>query len=308
MPLGILKITFIMKISKKTVSVILSAALMLPAVSCANEPAGREDDGKFNIVTSFYPMQILVMNVAGGIDGVTVECMSDPNIGCIHDHVFTTDDLRKVENADVYVENGLELETFNDQLLNAYPDLTIIEAASEVTDAPEDEGEVNGHVWTSIDDYIIEIRTVSAALSEADPDHASEYEANAEEYIGKIEQLRSGYEDQIAAAEGMSVLVVDETLPSFCEWLGLDYRVVETDHEQSALSAGDIADIIDWMNDNGVTVIFVSSESDTGIADSIASEIGGSIFEFDTCMTGEVYADAYLDQMVNNLELLQYLG
>ena len=130
---------------------------MLPAVSCANEPAGREDDGKFNIVTSFYPMQILVMNVAGGIDGVTVECMSDPNIGCIHDHVFTTDDLRKVENADVYVENGLELETFNDQLLNAYPDLTIIEAASEVTDAPEDEGEVNGHVWTSIDDYIIEI-------------------------------------------------------------------------------------------------------------------------------------------------------
>lgn len=72
MPLGILKITFIMKISKKTVSVILSAALMLPAVSCANEPAGREDDGKFNIVTSFYPMQILVMNVAGGIDGVTV--------------------------------------------------------------------------------------------------------------------------------------------------------------------------------------------------------------------------------------------
>ena len=308
MPLGILKITFIMKISKKTVSVILSAALMLPAVSCANEPAGREDDGKFNIVTSFYPMQILVMNVAGGIDGVTVECMSDPNIGCIHDHVFTTDDLRKVENADVYVENGLELETFNDQLLNAYPDLTIIEAASEVTDAPEDEGEVNGHVWTSIDDYIIEIRTVSAALSEADPDHASEYEANAEEYIGKIERLRSGYEDQIAAAEGMSVLVVDETLPSFCEWLGLDYRVVETDHEQSALSAGDIADTIDWMNGNGVTVIFVSAASDAGIADAIASEIGGSIVEFDTCMTGEVYADAYLDQMGNNLELLQYLG
>ena len=172
MPVGILKITFIMKISKKIVSVILSVALMTPLMSCANEPAKREDDGVFNIVTSFYPMQILVMNVAGGIDGVTVECMSDPNIGCIHDHVFTTDDLRKVENADVYVENGLELETFNDQLLNAYPDLTIIEAASEVTDAPEDEGEVNGHVWTSIDDYIIEIRTVSAALSEADPSHA----------------------------------------------------------------------------------------------------------------------------------------
>ena len=297
-----------MKTSKKIASVILSAALMMPLVSCANEPSGREDDGKFNIVTSFYPMQILVMNVAGGIDGVTVECMSDPNIGCIHDHVFTTDDLRKVENADVYVENGLDLETFNDQLISAYPGLTIIEAASEVTDAPEDEGEVNGHVWTSIDDYIIEIRTVSAALGAADPAHAAEYETNAEAYIGRVEQLKSDYADQIASAEGTGVLVIDETLPSFCEWLGLDYEVVETDHEQSALSAGDIADTIDWMNANGVMVIFVSADTDAGIADAIAAETEGTVMELNTCMTGEVYADAYLDQMESNLQLLQNLG
>ena len=271
-----------MKTSKKIASVILSAALMMPLVSCANEPSGREDDGIFNIVTSFYPMQILVMNVAGGIDGVTVECMSDPNIGCIHDHVFTTDDLRKVENADVYVENGLDLETFNDQLISAYPGLTIIEAASEVTDAPEDEGEVNGHVWTSIDDYIIEIRTVSAALGAADPAHAAEYETNAEAYIGRVEQLKSDYADQIASAEGTGVLVIDETLPSFCEWLGLDYEVVETDHEQSALSAGDIADTIDWMNANGVMVIFVSADTDAGIADAIAAETEGTVMELNT--------------------------
>lgn len=308
MPFGIFRITFIMKISRKILSVILSAALMVPLASCASVPSVPEDDGVFNIVTSFYPMQILVMNVAGGIDGVTVECMSDPNIGCIHDHVFTTDDLRMVEHADVYVENGLDLETFNDQLLNAYPGLQIIEAASSVTDAPEDEGEVNGHVWTNIDDYILEIRTVSEGLSEADPDHAAAYQANAEEYIGKIEQLISGYEDEIASVQGMRALVIDESLPSFCIWLGIDYEVIETDHEQSALSAGDIADTIDWMNNNGVTVIFVSEQSDTGIAESIASEINGSIFVLDTCMTGEIYEDSYLDHMGNNLELLQYLG
>lgn len=308
MPEGIFRIVFIMKNIIKTISVLLTAALTIPLVSCSTSIEEPEDDGNFNIVTSFYPMQILVMNIAGGIDGVTVECMSDPNIGCIHDHVFTTDDLRSVENADVYVENGLELETFNDQLLSAYPDLEIIEAAAYVTDAPEDEGEVNGHVWTSIDDYILEIRTVSEGLSAADPSHADQYAANAEAYITKIEQLRNEYEDVIASLEDMKVLVIDETLPSFCVWLGLDYEVVETDHEQSALSAGDIADTIDWMNDNGVTVIFVGADSEADIADSIAAEVGGSIFEFNTCMTGEVYEDAYLDQMENNLELLQYLG
>ncbi len=293
---------------RKITSILLTAAMTVSLASCANEPAKSEDDGEFNIVTSFYPMQILAMNVAGGIDGVTVECMSAPDIGCIHDHVFTTDDLRKVENADVYIENGLELETFNDRLLSAYPDLQVIEAAAEVTDAPEDDGEVNGHVWTSIDDYIIQIRTVSAALSEADPDHAADYEANAEAYIEKIEQLTESYADQIAAVEGMRVLVIDETLPSFCVWLGLDYEVIETDHEQASLSAGDIADTVDWMNDNGVSVILVSSDSDDGIAEAVAAEINGSIVAFNTCMTGEVYADAYLDQMADNLVLLQYLG
>jgi zinc transport system substrate-binding protein len=293
---------------RKITSILLTAAMTVSLASCANEPAKSEDDGEFNIVTSFYPMQILAMNVAGGIDGVTVECMSAPDIGCIHDHVFTTDDLRKVENADVYIENGLELETFNDRLLSAYPDLQVIEAAAEVTDAPEDDGEVNGHVWTSIDDYIIQIRTVSAALSEADPDHAADYEANAEAYIEKIEQLTESYAEQIAAVEGMRVLVIDETLPSFCVWLGLDYEVIETDHEQASLSAGDIADTVDWMNDNGVSVILVSSDSDDGIAEAVAAEINGSIVAFNTCMTGEVYADAYLDQMADNLVLLQYLG
>lgn len=293
---------------RKITSILLTAAMTVSLASCANEPAKSEADGEFNIVTSFYPMQILAMNVAGGIDGVTVECMSAPDIGCIHDHVFTTDDLRKVENADVYIENGLELETFNDRLLSAYPDLQVIEAAAEVTDAPDDDGEVNGHVWTSIDDYIIQIRTVSAALSEADPDHAADYEANAEAYIEKIEQLTESYADQIAAVEGMRVLVIDETLPSFCVWLGLDYEVIETDHEQASLSAGDIADTVDWMNDNGVSVILVSSDSDDGIAEAVAAEINGSIVAFNTCMTGEVYADAYLDQMADNLVLLQNLG
>ena len=295
------------KIIKKTVTYLLAAAA-LAATSCAGSGAQNADDGTFNIVTSFYPMHILALNVAGGIDGVTVDCMSDPNLGCIHDHVFTTEDLRLIEHADVYIENGLGLETFNDQILSAYPDLPIIEAAADVTGAPEDDGEVNGHVWTNPDDYILEIRQVSDRLSELDPDHAQQYAQNAENYIAQIEQLKNDYAEQIASVQGMTVLVVDETLPSFCDFLGVNYEMVETDHEQSALSAGDIADTIDWMNENGVTVIFMSADTDAGLADSVAAETGGHEMVFNTCMTGSVDADAYITQMQDNLALLEFLG
>lgn len=293
---------------KRISSVLLSAALVLTLVSCDEYDVPGEDDGKFNIVTSFYPVQILVMNIAGGIDGVEVDCMSDPNLGCIHDHVFTTEDLRLIENADVYVENGLGLEMFNDQILSAYPDLPIIEAAAGVTDAPSDEDEVNGHIWTNIDDYILEINEVSSRLSELDPGHASEYSANAEAYIARINDLTSEYSDVIASAAGQKVLVLDESLPSFCIYLGMDYITIETDHEQSALSAGQIGDTIGYMNDNGITAIFTEPDDRAGFAYSIASETGATIYELHTALTGEVYEDAYIDQMEHNFEVLGNMG
>lgn len=293
---------------KRIASVFLSAALVFPLVSCAEYGVQGGDDGKFNIVTSFYPVQILVVNVAGGIDGVEIDCMSDSNLGCIHDHVFTTDDLRLIENADVYVENGLGLEMFNDQILAAYPDLPIIEAAAEVTDAPSDGDEVNGHVWTSIDDYILEINEVSSRLSELDPVHASEYEANAGAYIARINELTADYSDVIASVAGQKVLVLDESLPSFCVYLGIDYVTIVTDHEQSALSAGHIGETIGYMNDNGINAIFVAPGDESGVADSIAAETGASIYEINTVLTGEVYEDAYLDQMEHNFEVLGNLG
>ncbi len=280
----------------------------MSAASCAAPASQREDDGVFDIVTSFYPMQILVMNIAGGIDGVSVECMSEPNIGCIHDHVFSTEDLVSIENADVYVENGLELETFNDRILSAYPDLQIIEAASGVTDAPSDGDEINGHVWTSIDDYILEINEVTDRLSEIDPDHASSYRANADAYINRVQGLTSDYADVLSSLQGRSVLVLDETLPSFCIYAEMEFTTIETDHEQSALSAGDVRETIEFMNDNEVTAIFVSSDSDADIANTIADETGAVIYELNTCMTGEVTADAYIDQMAANLELLSSMG
>ncbi|MBR1797881.1 MAG: zinc ABC transporter substrate-binding protein [Clostridiales bacterium] len=297
-----------MKLIRKIIITVISLALALPLTACAPSEASANEG--FNIVTSFYPMQILVMNIAGGIDGVNVSCMSEPDIGCIHDHVFTTEDLRLIENADVYVENGLGLETFNDQILSAYPGLQIIEAAADVTDAPaeEDGEEVNGHVWTSIDDYILMIRQVGDRLSDIDPEHADIYEANASSYIDRVENIQSSNLEIIASLEGRGALVLDESLPSFCVYTGMNYRTLETDHEQSALSAGDIRELIEYMNGSDVDVIFVGTDSDSDIAQTIADETGASIYVLNTMITGPVEADAYITQMTENFEILSEMN
>ena len=292
-----------MNIFRKTVA---SATLMALTLSCAacNAAEPKAADESFDIVTSFYPMYVLTLNIAGGIDGVTVASMSDPNMGCIHDHVFSTEDLKQLEGAEVFVENGLDLEVFNDEILAAYPEIEIIDASANVTDAPADEEEVNGHVWTSIDDYELQIKQVSAELQKADPAHAEQYAANEDAYLQKIDALRSDNADVIAALNGMGVLVLDETLPSFCIYTEMDFITVETDHENEALSAGDIADIISEMNDECIDIIFVGADGDTAIADAIAAETGATVVTLNTCMTGVETEDAYIDQMNENFKTL----
>jgi len=292
-----------MNIFKKVIATAAIGAITLSFASCAAAPA-KEANDTYKICCSFYPMYVLTMNIAGGIDGVEVVSMSDPNMGCIHDHVFSTEDLKKIEGADVFVENGLELEVFNDEILAAYPEVKIIEAAADVKDAPADEEEVNGHVWTSIYDYELQIKKVSAELQALDPAHAEQYAANEKAYLEKIDALQSDNADVIAALEGMGVLVIDETLPSFCVYTGMDFITVETDHEQEALSAGDIADIISEMNEEGIQIIFVGAGEDSAIADTIASETGATVYTLNTCMTGVETEDAYIDQMNENFKTL----
>ena len=120
----------------------------------------------------------------------------------------------------------------------------------------------------------------------------------------KIDALRSEGEDVIAALNGTPVLVLDETLPSFCVYAGMDYITVETDHENEALSAGDIAEIIEEMNENGISIIFVGADGDTALAESIASETGAVICTLNTCMTGDETENAYIDQMEENFKTL----
>lgn len=258
-----------------------------------------ENNNKFNIVCSFYPMHVLTMNLTKNIDTVAVTSMSDPSMGCIHDHTFTTDDLKKIEGADAYVENGFELETFNDKIKKAYPDVAIIEASKNISDT-----DLNPHLWTNIDNYISQVEYVSQQLQTLNPANKDKYAANEKEYVDKLNQLKSEYSDKLANIEGKKVLSLDETLPNFCIYTKLDYMEIETDHEQESLSASDLKDTIDKMNSENVKTILIAKDADRKNAETIAKETGATIYEMNTCMVGDVDMNAYLNDMKENFDII----
>ena len=79
----------------------------------------NQDDGRIKIVTSFYPMYILAENITDGASNVELENMANVNVGCLHDYTLTTEDMKKVENADIFITNGLGMENFIDTIINS---------------------------------------------------------------------------------------------------------------------------------------------------------------------------------------------
>ena len=62
-----------------------------------NKENVKENDN-LKIVTSFYPMYIMTMNITNGVEDVQVSNMAENYVGCIHDYTLKTEDLKKFEN------------------------------------------------------------------------------------------------------------------------------------------------------------------------------------------------------------------
>lgn len=61
--------------------------------------------------------------------------------------------MKKFENADVFIENGVGIENFTEKLLQVYSNLKVIDSSTGITDIINDEEEENGHIWTSMENY-----------------------------------------------------------------------------------------------------------------------------------------------------------
>ena len=133
-------------------------------VSTASNP-----ENELNIVTSFYPIYIMTLNVTNGACNVNVSNMSENLRGCIHDYTLSTNDLKKVENADVFIETGENLEPFSAKIKSTYPNLKIIDSGKKASNLiTSEDGEVNPHIWMSFTNYIDEVNEIADELGKID--------------------------------------------------------------------------------------------------------------------------------------------
>lgn len=224
--------------------------------------------------------------------------------GCLHNYTLTTEDMKKIEDADIFIINGLGMESFIEKAMTSNENMEIIDSSSDITDTIQDGEETNAHIWTNIDNYILQVTNIAEGLISLDEQNAEIYKNNLEIYISKLEALKENLTEELQGLNGEKAVSLNEAFEYLGESLGMEITTVETDHEESTLSAETLKNIIDKMNDENIDIIIIDKDDNEANANAIAEETGATIYKLNSGLTGNLDKDAYIEQMEENIQIL----
>ena len=281
--------------------ILLILLIILTVSGCGSD---KKDDGNLKIVTSFYPIYLETLNITRGIEGVEVVNMTPPQTGCLHDYQLTPEDMKTLETADIFVVNGLGMESFLDKVIEARPNLKIINASDTPKIVPiMENGEPNPHVWLSITYAMEQVKNISSKLCELDPKHTDAYKRHTLDYVDELTTLRDELQLSMAMLPNKDIVTFHEAFPYLAAEFGLKVAAVIEREPGTEPTPQELSETIEKINSLPVKVIFTEPQYSPKAAETIARETGAQIFELDPIVTGEAKPEHlldYVDRMLTN--------
>ena len=264
----------------------------------------RAEAQPLEILTSFYPVYVSALNVAGDTPGVAVVCLTTPAVGCLHDYQLTPGDMKKIAGADIFVTNGAGMETFIGKALEQSPSLKLVDASKGIKLVSD-----NPHVWVSVSGAIRQVKNIADGLAEADPAHSGLYRKNASAYIAKLEALRDEMHAELDGLKNRDIITFHEAFPYFAGEFQLNIAGVIEREPGSEPNAKELAETIEVIKKRKVRAIFAEPQYPARSAGIIERETGVPVGILDPAVSGPqdpaAARDSYLAAMRNNLGVLR---
>lgn len=299
-----------------------------------------KSDGKIKVVTTFYPIYLIGLNIADQVENVEVDSLTKLNTGCLHDYQLTTEDMKLIATADVMVINGGGMEGFLEDVTANYPNLTIIDTSQGISMLPNINntfandtstaeeasklGEYNAHVWLDPKLYMKQIENFRDGLlhyiNNADQGINLEIEKitkkinqNSDIYLNEVQQLDQqieNYSNSITkSSEQKSInrkaVIFHDSFAYLANYVGMEVTFTVPLDSDTALSAGDIAEIVDEVKAQDIKYLFTEQQYSDSIAKQIEEETNAKVYIIDSVVTGDGAKDSYLKSMKNNLDVLK---
>ena len=213
---------------RRALCLLLAAALLLGG--CAGPTAGK-DDGRLRVVCTLFPYYDFVRAIGG--DRVEPYLLVTAGREA-HSFEPTPLDVIRISEADVFLCNGGESEEWVEDILSAAGEnigsvvrmMDHVDALGEEFsegmqgghddhdghdhddhdghdhdghdhDGHEEHIEYDEHIWTSPRIAMDLCRVIADTLSQADPDHAAEYQTRLAAYVQELADLDQAFRDTV---------------------------------------------------------------------------------------------------------------
>ncbi len=270
------------------------------------------------IVTSFYPIWLLALNLADGIETLDVRNLASPDTGCLHDYQLQTGDMKALSGADMFLVNGAGMESYLDTVLSAFPDLPVISAAEGIpllygTDAleigeSEESEEANAHIWLSAANASRMAENLARGMAERLPDCSEKILSNLEVLQSRLQQLDNTLREGLSSLPNKGIVTFHEAFPYFADAYGLRVIAVVNREPGETLTPTQLARLADTIRELGNPPLFVEPQYEDLSARTLSAETGSPVFTLDPVVTGpeeNVPLDYYDSVMLENMRVLQ---
>lgn len=287
-----------------------TAVLLLAVAACAclfagafgkrPDQAGAPKEKKLVVATSFYPVYIAALNVAGDCDGVEVKNLSEPQTGCLHDFQLAPEDMKLLSGADLFLVNGGGMESFLTEVAEQYPGL-LVEEVSDGLFLPDG----NAHAWMSVPRYRQMVAAIAKHMGGLFQEGAREIEANAADYDEKLAVLCERQEKIREQAQGRQILSFHDAYEYLADELGLEIAYSLNLDEEGLVGAKEVRDAVTMAGQAGASLLLAEELYGRDLAETVKKETDLPVCYLDTLTRGEYDADSYLNGMSQNLQLLE---
>jgi ABC-type Zn uptake system ZnuABC Zn-binding protein ZnuA len=288
---------------KKTFLLFAIATLALGACGTPTQSA----NGKLKIVATTTLIGDVAKTIGG--DYVDVKILFPPGADP-HGFEPRPQDIVALSDAQMVLINGLGLEaTIQPLLANAKQ---LIEVSQGITPLSLDgeHGGVDPHVWQDPANVMIWSQNIADALGQADPSHAEEYQANAENYITALKSLDAWIVEQVILIpiDQRKLVTEHDTFSYFAKKYRFEIvgAIIPSASASAAPSAQELAALEDAIRSLGVRAVFVGSTVSPALAEQVTRDTGTRLIRLytDSLSTAGGEADTYLAFMRYNVNAI----
>ncbi|NMA25533.1 MAG: zinc ABC transporter solute-binding protein, partial [Clostridiales bacterium] len=231
-----------------------------------------------------------------------------------HDFEPKARDLAVLENADIFIVNGLGMDDWADDAVKAAgnTDIVVVDASAGVDaiSIEEHEGEneaehgaYDPHIWLSPLCAVTMAGNIRNALIKADPRNSTYYEANYNTFSGALEKLYTEYAEKFKNTVDKSFVTGHAAFAYLCRDFGLVQKSVENVFAEGEPGAQQLAALVDYCRENRITTIFTETLVSAAVSETLAREVGAVVKPIYT-MAGTENGKSYLERMEENLRVI----